>query len=1163
MNMINKLCFSLVFICFFASIPTFAVNLNERKVNEDDLLLLSAKLNHYKVSQNIDAYKVDDDIVIAVEPLFEALLIKYQLLDKKLVVWKNEQRYEFDFLSANQNIKSKQIWANDDYYIFVHRELLAKLFNVEITYDARRLSLALTTTDYQFPLTVKQQQDERRLLTRNAYSSSSEQESVAAIITIPDQYRLATLPHGQISASVALDDNDQNNSLNVQLVSDLLYHSANININKSKGNDVVGGLSFARYKSTPDDLILGAFDQYRFGDISSTSGSTLTSSNSGVGVHFSRAPENYRRTNNQITLQQNAPAGWEAELFHNNRFIELTKVPDTGVLVFDDVDIQYGANDFVIKVYGPFGEKQEFKQSYKLDSNPLSANAVAYSLYTLDPNNTLFDNEQNSNNIKLGNFGGVIDYGISDLWQMGFGFDNVAAVDGLSEEDQQIFTLKNNLSFPGLLFENELSINDDSDYIQQSSLSGNVFSQGAFNIQYNSSNGIDGGSSILRDTTKFQQLSATYYNFVGLMPYNFSVDYSENDTITSKSITNSVSYNFSKIKLTHNINYFETEFKSINEKTDNLFGNLNISALVRNDFRLSASINYDPGESNPILNSSSLNAQYNFMGPWGLRHYFTANYRPLIEQDNDWQLSYNASWEARTHRLSLQTRYDTADNWAFSLNLNFFFGYDYHNNRATLSSNINTHSGTLNVHSYLDRQLNGVSDVLDYGLEGVSFTGNQYWDGLTTGKEGKILLPGAPVNTPFRFQANWLSGAETINKDYVIYTHPGARVDVNMPFYLSTELAGFVMRINGENEVAVKHISVELIDSEGKVVNTVKTDIDGYYEFTEMKPDNYTIKINQQSLRDKFLTTDILGYRLTTPSVGGYIELPLLALRRLSDENDVGEENTIAYTIDDDDIEAIIWDEDNNKLRNYFSLPTKGKVSANYEQDKEVTTPIVKDNTLKKNTLKKNTLKKNTLTLPLTIEKASALPVVSDTTTLINGYTLQLGAFNTKKAANVFIQQFNYLNQSPKITKVENSKGITIYRVYLGEFESKQQAKLFANNVKLMPAQYLIKGKKIAPLKPLQTKIKAVKNETNSSEWVIQLLANQSSNFSTVDQAYSKLGKLFIAQKTKNDTGELWYCLISKGFPSKQAAKEQLSNFDLKGWVISKNVYTSITPLAQ
>ncbi|MDU0354648.1 hypothetical protein RS130_12625 [Paraglaciecola aquimarina] len=80
-------------------------------------------------------------------------------------------------------------------------------------------------------------------------------------------------------------------------------------------------------------------------------------------------------------------------------------------------------------------------------------------------------------------------------------------------------------------------------------------------------------------------------------------------------------------------------------------------------------------------------------------------------------------------------------------------------------------TGTLDVHTYLDRQLNGIPDELDYDLPDVTFSGRKQWDNVQTNSDGRARLFGANSGIT-ALRAEWKTGGTSLNNDYLIYSHP-------------------------------------------------------------------------------------------------------------------------------------------------------------------------------------------------------------------------------------------------------------------------------------------------------------------------------------------------------------------------------------------------------
>ncbi len=1184
----------IIFYClFFVILLTFnsfaAERLDKVSLSDDDFVLFSLTLNDIPLNNSVDSFLVNGQVFFAIEPLLDSLKVKYELSSDRLVIWKENSVNEYSLLEIEHTDIANEaslLWGDDGFYSYISSSLIQQLFFTEITTDLRTLTVNISTQEYSFPYQLIQQQKMQREQEqfsgyfKKGFATAAKKQ---ATITIPDQYRLATMPLGRLTADVTLNENSNIGSVQANFVADLLYHSAVVNLNKMSKGRLVGGLNLSRYKTSPDDYILGLFDSYSFGDISST-GDATSLSRSGLGASIKREDKGYRRENTVLTLSEQALPGWEAELYHNNRFISSTKVPQTGLLLYKDIEIYYGRNEFVIKLYGPYGEKDQIKRSHYLKANPLAKGEFSYGAYALDPFNSVFNNyllgnvlssdDDTSASFNASNMGGNIDYGVNDVWQIGLSYTHKSrnkAQDSLGYDDfsQDAIALKNSFSLPGFLLENTLSLNDDGGYLQKSTVTGNALLDGNFILSYDSANSYQNESigSIKGD---FDRFLASYNNSFYDIPFSLYYQYNKTTLLESQSLTNRLSYNFSGLFVNNNLTYSTFKNNNLDFDDNALTGALTVYGAITPELRIGSTINYNPEKSNPILASSNINLTYYIKDAYDFRHNFTAGYRPLIKQ-HKWNLAYNVGVYVDQFRFVLSSAYQDGGSWNVGANIQFFFGYDYHNNRALFSQNINNRSASLNLHAYLDRQVNGVYDVLDYNLSGVTVPNVSEWSHLTTGDNGRAIIPGVPVENVFRFDADWKNGAQTVRNNYVVYTHQGARVDVNMPFYLSTEFSGFVAVLRRNEEIAARRVTVDLLGSDNQIIASTVTDEDGYYEFINIAPDNYVVKVNASSLRKKGLSSEVIGYNLASASVGGYLELPVILLQK---STDVMDENVVLLSLGSDEMEPLIWDEDENEMQNYFNMPMSSKIKVNPNLDPLVLPLIHKLDD-------KTTVTDNTVINKSNSDKVENVPIVkkSNQPKIVSklGFTIQFSAHSTLKKAKAAQQELTKkLGITLHLKEAKNSKGKTYYGTQFGNYKSREEVELVINKLALEKSQYMIKKVEVTMQTEPRVKQPSIVSETlliNSSSdvivtpvekniskittegWVIQYGAFKSRLGITLPQGVGDNKITYhLAQKPHDNKG--LYYLISHVFKSKKLAKEALNN---NGWVVPLERFSNMT----
>jgi hypothetical protein len=153
----------------------------------------------------------------------------------------------------------------------------------------------------------------------------------------------------------------------------------------SQEGGITPGFTLSEARDTPDLLgPLGA-RSLALGDIAAPAQPLIADALAGRGlVVSSRAP--WRGTLvDVITLSGPLPRGWEAELWHEERLVAVTRTPDAaGHWQFGDIPVRIGENRWVVRLYGPGGETDEqvFTRLVGTEMNP--ENEVGYSFGIVD-----------------------------------------------------------------------------------------------------------------------------------------------------------------------------------------------------------------------------------------------------------------------------------------------------------------------------------------------------------------------------------------------------------------------------------------------------------------------------------------------------------------------------------------------------------------------------------------------------------------------------------------------------------------------------------------------------------------------------------------------------------------------------------------------------------
>lgn len=139
-------------------------------------------------------------------------------------------------------------------------------------------------------------------------------------------------------------------SYTARLASDDLFRPQSLRLTAYR-NDVGGGL-------------LGPLNatQVAAGDVELPQGQLTGRSTVGRGAFVSNRPLGNSARFSTTALRGPLPAGWDAELYRNGQLIAFQQEDGSGRYLFDDIDLQFGRNDFEVVLYGPQGQVRRIRE---------------------------------------------------------------------------------------------------------------------------------------------------------------------------------------------------------------------------------------------------------------------------------------------------------------------------------------------------------------------------------------------------------------------------------------------------------------------------------------------------------------------------------------------------------------------------------------------------------------------------------------------------------------------------------------------------------------------------------------------------------------------------------------------------------------------------------
>jgi hypothetical protein len=145
------------------------------------------------------------------------------------------------------------------------------------------------------------------------------------------------------------------------------------------------GFTVSEARDTPD--LLGPLHARSLaaGDIGTPAQPLIADALSGRGLIISSRPPWRADLVDEIDLSGPLPAGWEAELWHEDRLVAVTRTADAaGNWRFTDLPVRLGENRWKVRLYGPHGEFSEQPFTRIVGSEMNAENEVDYAFGFID-----------------------------------------------------------------------------------------------------------------------------------------------------------------------------------------------------------------------------------------------------------------------------------------------------------------------------------------------------------------------------------------------------------------------------------------------------------------------------------------------------------------------------------------------------------------------------------------------------------------------------------------------------------------------------------------------------------------------------------------------------------------------------------------------------------
>jgi hypothetical protein len=825
------------------------------RVSEEDELIFSLVKGSLIFSETLFIQKKKEGVYLSLLELLTSLdfPIELDFEGKKASGWfiRENKTIEVDFATGVAVLEGQEIsMVPEDYYfddgnydIFIKDSLVKRLFGIELLFNVQQLQADIISSEL-LPI-------EEKILRRERKGTIIGGATEPILPRVKQEPELITQPfvdaqYLQSFTRTPDDGTDLQGNYSIIAANDFLYGGTQTFIAGDE-EDAISQLRFTwtREADEGEDLGFLGVDRVRLGDIIPT----RTNIFDGAGQEFGfRLDSHIEGTDNELTdvteFEGDIPPGWDIELYNNDVLIDTQEASLEGRYLFEDVQLNFGENNFRLVFYGPQGQIQEQTRTILRNKSPLNVGESSYSFSVTNRGEVTFDSDsgdipdqgtpniiglyergitknlllslgsryhQNNDedniqtSLGLTNFGdtGVYEFNVGVESQGGLGFEATALTKILGQDVRLRHQANTND------FDTTSPESDNIVSLTEATVRGDL----AHKTTYNTSAQYllqDGGAEAIDFNAS---VAKRFHRGVGTLSYDFNRTESGGNATENQSVSLNGTYNLGGAFLRGNVTYsLVPEFEAVSY----------LGSLVTNF-------------------NNRLGGQFE------------------VEQfvgDNRTEGRVRLNFRNDNVIISPDIQYDSDDELQALLTVRLGFGQDPYSGRTVFSSNNLTSVGGVSSRVFLDENNNGIWDGNEEAISGAEIKAQQAGRRTVTDENGIAFLPNLGQGVITDVSLN----EDTLEDPYFLTTHKGNSVKpragrvtpIDFPVVISGEIDGVVSLVtkNGVVRPSRKMI-VQLIDDNGEIARTVETAYDGFFVMGDIEPGQYRLTLSSDVIKKR------------------------------------------------------------------------------------------------------------------------------------------------------------------------------------------------------------------------------------------------------------------------------------------------------------------------
>jgi len=221
------------------------------------------------------------------------------------------------------------------------------------------------------------------------------------------------------------------------------------------------------------------------------------------------------------------------------------------------------------------------------------------------------------------------------------------------------------------------------------------------------------------------------------------------------------------------------------------------------------------------------------------------------------------SWIGDTFHFSSTANYSNKDSWNVNFGVSFGLGYEQETDTLFSTGRTLGSKGAVVLRMFEDENLDqqytegenllgnvNVSAVQSYRKETTSEDGIAILKSLSSERATDIVVDEDTFLDPYMMVST---------AGFAVVTRRGLLQQFDIPVVNGGELDGIIYIRNEEGiEEVAPYLSLSLVNNEGEVIATTRSEYDGYYVFEKVLPDNYQIRVDTSKGRQRGTTLERL-----------------------------------------------------------------------------------------------------------------------------------------------------------------------------------------------------------------------------------------------------------------------------------------------------------------